>query len=81
MDDEKAIGDLIKTIENCDKQLIKQVDIFDIYRGKNIEENKKSIALRVTIQPVEKSLTSEEIDALSQKIISESEKQGAKLRV
>ncbi len=69
LDKSQTIGDLIKTIENCDKQLIKQVDIFDIYSGKNIVEGKKSIALRALIQPLEKTLTSEEIDLLSKKII------------
>ena len=69
LDKSQTIGNLIKTIENCDKQLIKQVDIFDIYSGKNIAEGKKSIALRVLIQPLEKTLTSEEIELLSKKII------------
>lgn len=69
LDKSQTIGDLIKTIENCDKNLIKQVDIFDIYSGKNIAEGKKSIALRALIQPLEKTLTSEEIEALSKKII------------
>ena len=69
LDQNQKIGDLTKTIENCDKILIKQVDIFDIYQGKNIEEGKKSVALRVMIQPVEKSLTGEEIDVIGKKII------------
>lgn len=69
VDKMQTIGNLIKTIENCDKQLIKQVDIFDIYSGKNIEEGKKSVALRATIQALDKTLTSEEIDIISQKII------------
>ena len=66
---DQAIGELIKTIANCDKQLISEVNIFDIFSGKNIAEDKKSVALRVKIQPVEKTLTSEEIDAISKKII------------
>ncbi len=69
IDQDKIVGDIVKTIINCDKQLIKEVNIFDIYQGKNIAENKKSIALRALIQPVERSLTSEEIDLLSKKII------------
>jgi phenylalanyl-tRNA synthetase beta chain len=60
---------LVKTIANCDKQLIKEVNIFDIFSGKNIAEDKKSVALRVRIQPIEKTLTSEEIDMISKKII------------
>jgi phenylalanyl-tRNA synthetase beta chain len=66
---DQAIGDMVKTIANCDKQLIKEVNIFDIFSGKNIAEDKKSVALRVRIQPVEKTLTSDEIDMISKKII------------
>lgn len=80
VDKNMAVGEMIKTIQNCDKQLIKQVDIFDIYSGKNIDEDKKSVALRVIIQPTEKTLTSEEIEVLSQKIISSLKNSGAELR-
>ncbi len=68
-DKNQPIGDIIKTIANTDKQLIKDVNIFDIFTGKNIPENKKSVALRVKLQPQEKTLTSEEIDTASKKII------------
>jgi phenylalanyl-tRNA synthetase beta chain len=64
-----AINDIVKTISNCDKQLIKEVSIFDIFTGENIANDKKSVALRVKIQPIEKTLTSEEIEAVSKKII------------
>ena len=64
-----AVGDLIKTISNVDKQLIKDVEIFDIFSGKNIAEEKKSVALRVKIQHQEKTMTSEEIDVVGKKII------------
>ena len=43
-------------------------EIFDVYTGKGVEPGKKSIAFGVTIQPVEKTLTDEEINALCQKI-------------
>lgn len=69
IDKNQPIGDIIKTIANTDKQLIKDVNIFDIFTGKNIPEDKKSVALRVKIQPQEKTLTSEEIDTASKKII------------
>lgn len=66
---DQAIGDLIKTISNCDKNLIKEVNIFDIFSGNNIAADKKSVALRVKIQPAEKTLTSEEIEVIAKKII------------
>ena len=66
---DQAIADLVKTVINCDKQLIKEVNIFDIFTGKNIAEDKKSVALRMKIQPAEKTLTSEEIEGICQKVI------------
>jgi phenylalanyl-tRNA synthetase beta chain len=78
---DQAIGDLIKTISNCDKMLISDVSVFDIFSGKNIAEDKKSVALRVKIQPIEKTLTSEEIDLIGKKIIEDVAKfYGATLR-
>ncbi len=78
---DQAVGDLIKTVLNCDKNLIKEVIIFDIFAGKNIQEDRKSVALRVKIQPVEKTLTSDEIDSISKKIIDAAAKfYGATLR-
>lgn len=79
MDESQKIGDLTKTIENCDKKLIKKVDIFDIYQGENIENGKKSVALRVMIQPLEK-MTSEEVEVLSAKIIEAVRVKGCELR-
>lgn len=72
VDKEMAIGDIIKTIAGTDKNLIKEVSIFDIYSDKKLDEAKKSVALRVKIQPIDKTLTSEEIDVISQKIIETS---------
>lgn len=71
MEQDQKIAELIRSVKSCDKELIKEVDIFDIYSGKNIEENKKSVALRVKIQASDKTLTSQEIDQISQKIIDQ----------
>lgn len=80
-DNNQPIAQVIKSVKSCDKELIKEVDIFDIYSGKNIEEGKKSIALRVKIQASDKTLTSQEIDQISQKIIDQvSTKHQASLR-
>lgn len=68
-DKKLAVGDLIKTISSVDKKLIKEVSIFDIFSGNNIAADKKSVALRVKIEPQEKTLTSEEIEEISKKII------------
>jgi phenylalanyl-tRNA synthetase beta chain len=74
-------GDLVKPIAGVDKQLIADVRVFDVYEGKGVPEGQKSIALTVTIQPREKTLTDAEIEALSAKIVAVAEKAaGAKLR-
>lgn len=80
--DEKTEAEkLLRAIRGTDKTLITAVDIFDVYQGKGVEPGKKSLALGVTIQPMEKTLTDEEINALCQKIIEAVQKQtGAVLR-
>jgi len=73
--------ELIEIISNVDKSLIKNVEIFDIYEGKNIPDDKKSIALKVSIQSDFKTLNDKDLNEISQKIISNvEEKAGAKLR-
>ena len=73
--------ELIEIISNVDKSLIKNVKIFDVYEGENIPINKKSIALKVTIQSDFKTLNEKDLNEISQKIISNvEEKASAKLR-
>jgi len=61
--------------------LIKDVNIFDVYYGDNIPENKKSIAVNVTIQSMEKTLKERDLDQLNDLIIKSVEnKTGAKIR-
>ncbi len=66
---DQAVGEIVKSISSCDKLLVKKVEIFDIYQGKNLSDGKKSIAFRVIIQSPEKTLESAEIENLSKKII------------
>ena len=54
-----------------DKEIINKIKVFDIYKGKNIPDQKKSIALSVEIIPQDKTLTDREIDSLCERIISE----------
>ena len=61
--------------------MIKDVRIFDVYQGDNIESGKKSIAFNVTLEPKEKTLSDNEIEEVSKKIISTVEETtGATLR-
>ena len=73
--------DLVDVIYNVDKKLIKEVKIFDVYQGENIPEDKKSIAINVSIQSNEKTLKEQDLDLLNKSIIELVEKKtGAKIR-
>jgi|TARA_B100001741_G_scaffold253672_1_gene215841 phenylalanyl-tRNA synthetase beta chain len=73
--------DLVEIIWNVDSSLIKNVKIFDVYQGENIPSDKKSIALKVTIQSDFKTLNEKDLNEISMKIISNvEEKANAKLR-
>ena len=67
---ERAVkaADILRAAQNVDRKLISGVSVFDVYEGKGIEPGKKSIAIAVTIQPCEKTLTDQEIEALSGKV-------------
>ena len=64
-------GDLARAAQNADKKLITDVGVFDIYEGKGIDPGKKSIAIAVTLQPREKTMTDQEIDAVAGKVVAE----------
>ncbi|WP_415315327.1 phenylalanine--tRNA ligase subunit beta [Candidatus Pelagibacter sp. Uisw_137] len=81
LDKNFKVQELIETISNVDKELIKSVKVFDVYEGTNIPEGKKSIALNVIIQSLEKTLTEDDLNKINQLIISAVEsKTGAKIR-
>ena len=77
LDKNFRVQELIDIISNVDKELIKSVKVFDVYEGKNIPEGKKSIALNVTIQSLEKTLNEEDLNKINQLIISKTD---AKIR-
>ena len=58
-------ADIVRAAQNVDRKLITNVTVFDVYEGKGIEPGKKSIAIAVTMQPRDKTMTDEEIDALA----------------
>ncbi len=57
-------------VRKVDRELIKDVKIFDVYQGDNIAQGKKSIAFNVTLEPKDKTLSEKDIDQVSKKIIS-----------
>jgi phenylalanyl-tRNA synthetase beta chain len=74
-------GDIVRAAQAVDKKLISDVTVFDVYEGKGIDDSKKSIAIAVTMQPREKTMTDAEIDAIGARIVAEiARKTGGTLR-
>jgi len=61
---------LVRAAKGADKALVREVQVFDVYQGPGVEAGKKSLALAVTIQPGDKTLTDPEIEALAGKIVA-----------
>ena len=80
VEDGKAVGDLVRAVAGADKALIAGVSVFDVYRGAGVPEGMKSVALEVSIQPAEATLTEAEIEALSVRVVAAAEKAGGRLR-
>jgi phenylalanyl-tRNA synthetase beta chain len=76
-----AAADIVRAAQGAERQLVAGIEVFDVYEGAGIEPDKKSVAIAVTLQPTEKTLTEAEIEAVSQKIVGEvAKKTGAVLR-
>ncbi|ADZ72161.1 phenylalanine--tRNA ligase subunit beta [Polymorphum gilvum] len=74
VDQDVAADRLIKAARGADKALIADVTLFDVYVGAGIADGRKSLAIDVTLQPKERTLTEEEIDAVGKKIVAAVEK-------
>ncbi|MGH6821710.1 MAG: phenylalanine--tRNA ligase subunit beta, partial [Methylocella sp.] len=74
-------ADIVQAAASAERALVADAGVFDVYEGKGIPEGKKSVAISVTLQPREKTLTEAEIDAAAGKIVAEvAKKTGASLR-
>lgn len=69
VDKEKASGEVAMAIKKAAGSLLTKVDLFDVYTGANIDENKKSLAYSLTFEDSKKTLTDEEINKEMEKII------------
>jgi phenylalanyl-tRNA synthetase beta chain len=69
---DKAVtaGAILKAARGADKNLIRDVDVFDVFEGSHVGEGKKSIAIEVTLQPRDKTLTDEDIEKVSAAIVA-----------
>ncbi len=72
---------IIRAAEGADRKLIAAVEVFDVFEGEVIGKGRKSVAIEVTLQPAERTMTEPEIEAVSARIVAEVAKAtGAVLR-
>ncbi len=70
VDADVAAADVVRAAQSADRALIAQVGVFDVFTGQGVPQGKKSLAIEVTLQPREKTLTDAEIDAVAAKIVA-----------
>ena len=81
LDKSVQFADIERIAYECERKLLKEVELFDVYEGKNLEPGKKSYAVSFILQDEEKTLNDKQIDKIMSKLIASYEKQlGAKLR-
>lgn len=73
-------GDLIAEILKVDSKYLKSAEVFDVYEGEHIAQDKKSVAIRMEFLNPEQTLTDEEIKPIYDAVIERLESIGAKLR-
>lgn len=61
---------LLRAVRGADRTLVTNVSLFDVYEGPHVPEGYRSIGVEVTLQPVEKSLTDAELEAVSEQIVA-----------
>ncbi|MDZ7588591.1 MAG: phenylalanine--tRNA ligase subunit beta [Parasphingorhabdus sp.] len=80
VDNALPAADLVRAVRGADKALIVQARIFDVFEGESLGAGKKSLAVEVSLQPTDASLTEADLKALSDKIVAAAAKLGAVLR-
>jgi phenylalanyl-tRNA synthetase beta chain len=69
VDEEVHVGDMQEAIMKSADELLEDVQLFDIYRGEQVEKGKKSLAFNMTYRSAEKTLTDDEVDAVHEKVL------------
>ncbi len=81
LDTKITFAEIEELAKGCDNRILREVGLFDVYEGKNLEEGKKSYAVSFKFQDLEKTLQDQQVDAVMEKIRGQLEtKLGAQLR-
>jgi phenylalanyl-tRNA synthetase beta chain len=81
VDESVAVQSLLNAMQAENVPNVIELALFDLYRGKGVEEGKKSLAFRVLLQDTKKTLTDAEIDPSVARLIAVLQKHGAQLRI
>jgi phenylalanyl-tRNA synthetase beta chain len=65
-----AAATILKAARGADKALIADAEVFDVFEGPHVGEGKKSVAIAVSLQPQDRTLTDEDIDKVSQAVVA-----------
>jgi phenylalanyl-tRNA synthetase beta chain len=74
VDSDVPAATLVRAAQGADKALISGVNVFDLFAGPSLGEGKKSVAIEITIQPRDRTLTDEDLDKLAKSVIANVEK-------
>ena len=74
MDEATTVGSVLKSIRKAGGALLEKAEMFDIYRGAQLGEGKKSVAFSLSFRTAERTLSDEDVNPLMQKILAACEK-------
>ena len=74
-DEALEVGKIEKVMKDAGGKLVEDIALFDIYRGIQVGKNRKSVSFRVTLRAADRTLTVEEAEKVSGKILAALEKQ------
>jgi phenylalanyl-tRNA synthetase beta chain len=81
LDDDVPASQLLRAVKSAGGPLVSDIQLFDVYQGKNIGDGQKSLAVTITLTPQKATLSEAEIDAISDAVIAAASKNcGAVLR-
>ena len=75
LDEQVPAAEVVTTIRNNAGNLLQEIDVFDIFRGDSLPSGKKSVAIRMRFQSLDRTLGEKEVDSIFRKIIKVVEKQ------
>jgi phenylalanyl-tRNA synthetase beta chain len=81
VDEGIAVQTLLDAMQAASAPYVTDIELFDVYRGKGVEQGKKSLAFRVLLQDTHKTLTDPEIESSIKRLVAVLAMHGAQLRM